>query len=435
MKKVLGGIILLVLVLLMGAPWYIGKQVETFYTQLTDESLMNNPSMDIKDLDYQRGWFSSVITGDIILKAMGEDLALPVTIRFKSEVTHGPVFWSALSSGSPFGLALDRSSAWLEPVAEEVDEKTMANVREIPSFEMESHIGFDKTISSVYSIAAYAKAFESASKPATIDFAGLNGNGTYNWASKDFDFEAEMPSFTIKENETETFIVDKILLSAAKAGGDTNARYDIDRIAFTSTESNIRFNLDKAYVAAMSKEAEEVYNSTFETGFDNLTNNDLSFAPAKLEIMLDNLDKASMDTLRETINDVAASGSMNSDMYGMMIMGKLMELLPEILKRDPKLTLATLSLGTGKDETLTATGYAEIIGEQAANLPSMTMLIQAVDAEFEASLPKAFLNTFMDLGQLMQLMDQGLLVSDENYYRTKATIKEGHVTINGNTIM
>ncbi|VFQ43328.1 DUF945 family protein [Desulfoluna butyratoxydans] len=434
MKKVLGGIILLVLVLLMGAPWYIGKQVETFYTQLTDESLMNNPSMGIKDLDYQRGWFSSVITGDIILKAMGEDLALPAVIRFKSEVTHGPVFWSALSSGSPIGLALDRSSAWIEPV-EESDPELAAIIKEFPSFEMKSHIGFDKTIASVYSIAAYAKTFKETSKPVVIDFAGLNGNGTYNWASKDFDFEAEMPSFSITENEADVFIVDKILLSAAKAGGDTSARYDIERIAFNNKISHTRFNLDKAYVAAMSKEAEEVYNSTFETGFDNLTNNDLSFAPAKLEIMLDNLDKASMDTLRETINDVAASGSMNSDMYGMMIMGKLMELLPEILKRDPKFTLTTLNLGTGKDEALTATGYAEILGEQAANLPSMTMLIQAVNAEFEASLPKAFLNTFMDLGQLMQLMDQGLLVSDENYYRTKATIKEGHVTINGNTIM
>jgi len=435
MKKVLGGIILLILVLLMGAPWYIGKQVQTFYTQITDESLKKNPTLDIKDLDYQRGWFSSVITGGITFKTMGEDLALPAEVRFKSEVTHGPVFWAALSSGSAMGLALDHSTVWIEPV-DESDPEMAAMIQELPPFEMKSLIGFDKTISSMYSIAAYAKAIESGKKSMNIDFAGLNGSGTFNWGTSDFDFKAEMPSFAITASETEAFTIDSLTLTAAKAGGDTSARYDIAKIAFNSKDANIHFILDKAYVEALGKEAEEVYNSTLETGFDSLVNNYLTFAPAKLEIMLDNLDKASMDTLRETINEAAASSdAMGSEMYGMMVMGKVMELLPEILKRDPKLTLATLSLGTGENETLTATGYATVLGEQAVNLPSMAFIVQALDAEFEASLPKAFLSTFVDLGQLMQLMDQGLLVSDETYYRTKATVKEGHVTINGNTIM
>ncbi|VVS92564.1 DUF945 family protein [Desulfoluna spongiiphila] len=434
MKKVLGGIILLILVLLMGAPWYIGKQVQTFYTQITEESLQQNPTLDIKDLDYQRGWFSSVITGTITFKTMGDDLALPADIRFKSDVIHGPVFWAALSSGSAMGLALDHSTVWIEPV-DESDPEMAAMIKEIPPFEMKSLIGFNKTISSVYSIAAYAKSIESGSSPVNIDFAGLTGNGTFNWGSKDFDFKAEMPSFSIKESENEAFIIDSLILSAAKAGGDTSARYDIAKIACNSKAANIHFVLDKAYVEALSKETGEVYNSTLETGFDRLVNNYVTFAPAKLELMLDNLDKASIDTLRETINEAAASDAMGSEMYGMMLMGKVMELLPEILKRDPKLTLTTLSLGTGDDETLTATGYAKILGEQAINLPSAAFIAQALDAEFEAALPKAFLNNFVDLGQLMQLMDQGLLVSDEMYYRTKAIVKEGHVTINGNTIM
>jgi len=435
MKKVLGGIIILVLVLLMGTPWYIGKKIETFYTQITDETLKENPSLDITNLNYQRGWFTSAITGGIAFKTMSQGLALPAELRFKSVITHGPVFWAALSSGTPLGLAFDRSTVWIEPL-EEKEEVMNTVIRELPPFEIESLIGFDKTISSVYSIAAYAKAIASETEPLNIDFAGLNGTGTFNRNTRDFDFKAEMPSFAITKTETETFTIDTVVLTANKTGGDTSTRYDISQIAFTSADSNIRFNLDKAYVGALGTEEGEVYNSTLEGGFKSLTNNDLTLAPAKLELMLDNLDKASIDTLRETINEATAnSEAMGSEMYSMIIIGKVMELLPEILKRDPKLTLATLLLGTGDDEALTATGYATVLGEQAANLPSMALIAQALDAQVEAALPKAFLNTFVDLSQLMQLMEQGFLVSDGKYYRTKATVKEGHVTINGNTIM
>lgn len=435
MKKTLGGIIILIFILLMGAPWYVGRQVQTFYTQVADETLQQNPTLGLTNLDYRRGWFSSTVSGRITLKTIGEDLALPAEVRYTSNITHGPVFWTALSSGSPLGLALDRSTVWLEPTTEE-EEEMNAVIRELPPFEMESLVGFDKTISSIFSIAAYAKAIEAEDDPVTIDFAGLHGTGVFNWATQDFDVKTEMPSFTVTENEAEQLAIDSVVLAASKKGGDTSARYDIAQVSVTSHEANIHFNLDKAYVAARGEEKEETYNSTLETGFTSLKSNDLTFAPAELRLMLDNLDKNAMDTLRETINETAAnSDEMGSEMYGMMVMGKVMELLPDILKQDPKLTLASLNLGTGKDEALTAKGYATILGEKAVNLPSMALIVQALDAEFEAALPKAFVNTFMDLGRLMQLMDQGLLISDGKYYRTEATVKEGHVTINGNTIM
>ncbi|WP_300672343.1 YdgA family protein [Desulfoluna sp.] len=435
MKKALGGIIILGLILLLGAPWYVGRQVETFYSQITDETLQKNPTLELTDLNYQRGWFSSTITGSMSLKTMGQDLALPAELRYKSVITHGPVFWGALSSKSPVGLALDHSTLWIEPTEdEEVD--LNAVLKELPPFKMESLIGFDKTIDSVYSIEAYTKTIEGDKNPVNIAFAGLNGSGTFNWATRDFNFKAEAPSFTVTESDTEKLSIDSVILSANKNQGDTSARYDISQVAITSKDASIRFNLDDAYVAAQGIEKAEVYNSTLELGFKSLKTHELSYAPASLQILLDNLDKASMDALRTTINEATANADeMGSNMYGMMIMGKVMELLPEILKRNPKLTLASLNLGTAKDEALTATGYAAVVGEKAANLPSMALIMQALDAQFEAALPKAFLNTFMDLGKLMQLMDQGFLVSDGKYYRTQATIKEGHVTINGNTIM
>lgn len=435
MKKVLGGILVLILILLTGSPWYVGKQVQTFYNEVLEETLQKNPTLDLTDLDYQRGWFSTTITGSINIKTMKDDSGIPFEVRYKSVITHGPVFWAALSSQSSVGLALDNSTIWIEPTGED-EEEMNTMVRELPPFETTSVIGFNKEISSVYSIAAYAKTLEIGKNPAQINFAGLNGTSTFNWGTKDFDFKLEMPSFTVTESDTEQLTIDSVVFAAHKKGGDTSARYDIAEITMKSDDSNLHFNLDKTYIAAQGREEEEVYNSTFETGFHSLTTNELTYAPAKLQIMLDNLDRASIDTLRDTINEASANiDKIGSDVYGMMIMGKVMELLPELLKRNPKLTLATLNIGTGNGEALTATGYAAVIGEKAANLPSMVLIIQALDIQFEAALPKAFLNTFMDLGKLMQLMDQGFLVSDGKYYRTEATVKDGHVTINGNTIM
>lgn len=435
MKKTLGGIAALVVILLMSAPWIIGRQVEAFYSQITDETFQHSPTIELTDKSYKKGLFTSTVTGGINLKSMGQKLELPFALRYKSVITHGPVFWSAFSSASPVGMASDHTTVWVEPTGEE-DAELTALIKELPSFEMDSVIGFTKSIDSVFQIAPYTKTITGEKTPVAIAFAGLTGSGALNWKSRDFDVTVAMPSFTVNEDDTEHLTINSARFSADKKGGDTSARYNFDRIAITSTESNLRFALDAPYMVARGQETEVIYNSALEVGFKSLAANELAYAPARLHITMENLDKPSIDALRETLNEASATNDeMESDMYGIVVMGKIMELLPEILKQNPKITLAELNIGTGKDEALTATGYAAILGEKAAELPSVTLIAQAMDARFEAALPKAFLNTFVDLGKLIKYMDKGFLVSDGRYYRINADIKEGHVTINGNTIM
>ncbi len=433
MKKAIGPILGLILLLLLGSPWFVGKQIESFYTEVTNEALEKNPSLEMSEFTYQRGWFTSTITGGIRVAPMAPDQPLPIEIRYKSTLTHGPIFWGALSSSPPMGLALDDSTLWTT-APDETEKRLDKVLQELPPLKMKSTIGFDKVIATVYNIAAYTQALSNEKGDINLHFEGLNGTSLFQWDSQDFDFQAEIPSFHMNQGEGQKFLIDNLILSAHREGPDSSARYEIHKISVESQGSNTHITLDTPYVEGRYTEAAETCTVDLKSGFGALAANALSYAPARIHLTLDHLDKKSMTALGEILNNAGKEG-VGSDMYGMIIMGKIMALLPDILKRNPTLTLATLNLGTAEGEAITATGHATILGEKAAALPSMALMVQALDAQILAQLPKAFMNTFLDLGKLMQMIDQGLLVSDGKYYRIEATIKGGHLTLNGTPLM
>ena len=430
MKKALGPVLGIILIILLASPWFVGKQVQTFYTQATDEMVQKNPTIALTDIDYQRGWFSSTITGAIGIKSISQDIEPPFQLRFTSKLTHGPIFWGNISTG----LALDNTTFRFEPI-DDADEELNTLLKELPPFQVESLVGFNKMITTAFSMAAYTKDFEEGSDPVSINFAGVNGNGDFNWGTKNFTFKMQAPSFTVTEGDAIKFTITDIMLSAYKKEGESNARYDIAKIDVENTMESIRFSLDKSYIAADTAEVGDVYNMVLESGFEALAINDKSFTAAKLKLIFDNIDKQSVETLQETINEAATNADgMSSDMYSMMVLNKVSELLPNILKRSPKMTLETLNFGTGNDETFTATGYAAVMGDKAENLPIMA-LAQAMDIRLDANIPKTFLSSIVDLNRLMQLMDQGILVAKDKFYTLEAIFNEGHLTLNGQAIM
>ena len=428
MKKALGPILGIILIILLASPWFVGKQVQTFYTQATDEMVQNNPTITLTDVDYQRGWFSSTITGSMGFKSVSQDIEPPFQLRYTSEITHGPIFWGKVSTG----LAFDSTIIQIDGIE---DEELSTLLKELPSFEVDSLVGFNKRISSVFSMASYAKTFDNKVKPLSIDFAGVNGNSDFNWETKDFTFKMQVPSFTVSEGKTMKSSITDLMLSAYKKAGDSNARYDIAKIVVLSSDEDIHFYLDKSYIVAGTTEVGDVYNMVLESGFEDLEVDARDFSAAKLKLVFDNIDKQSVETLQDTINEAASNADgMTSDMYGMVILSKASELLPELLKRSPKMTLETLTLGTGNNETLTATGYAEVLGDKAENLPLMA-LAQAMDIRLDANIPKTFLSSIVDLNVLMRLMDQGILVAKDQFYTLEAMFTEGHLTLNGKAMM
>ena len=433
MKKALGPILGLILILLLGSPWFVGKQIETFYREITREALEKNPALEMTDLIYQRGWFTSTVTATIRITYMGQEQPLPFEVRYTSTLTHGPVFWNALSSASPMGLALDASTLWLTPHDGATGDPD-GILEALPPFKTKSTIGFDKVISTVYNIAAHTQTLTSEKGAVDLDFAGLNGSSLFHWGSPDFNFKAEIPSLRMTQGENQRLVIDNLMISAHKKGPDSNARYDIQKVSMENKAFNIHFTLDKPYVEGRYTEDETVYSADLESGFDALAANNLAYAPARLHLKLENLDKKAIKALGKTLSE-AKNDDIHSDIYGMMMMGKIMALLPDILKQSPRLTLSTLTLGTGNGESITATGHAAILGDKASTLPSIALIMQALDAEIQAKLPKKFMNTFLDLGKLMQLMDQGLLVSDGKYYRIEAMVQGGHLTLNGTPLM
>lgn len=437
MKKLLGGITFLLLALVLASPWFVGGQIESYYNTLIEEARQEAPQLDFSDRTYNRGWFSSTVTGTLGFNGLFPMEEMPVTVRYESRIVHGPLFWSDLAS-APAGLALDKTHLWIElKEGQEVESQELVELfKAIPQFNSVSVVTFDRNIATTFDISAFTKTMDDAEKPFTIDFQGMHGTSNYNVVTKEIVFDATFPRLSFEESKDETLFFDNLVLKGSQKGLENNARYDLASFAFLSKESGIDVAMKELYIAAGNNDAGEVYNSYLDSGFQSLKVKDQSYAPAEFSLGLENLDKEALASLKKSINEaVAKSQEMGEEMMGMVIMGKVMELLPEFLKRDPKLIIKKIHLGTGKDQSLDAKGYATIDGEEAVKLMAGPMFIQAVDAEFEASLPKPFASSVIDPNRIMFLVGQNILVAKEDAYTLKAEVKKGRVTINGVPIM
>ncbi|MCG8473501.1 MAG: YdgA family protein [Desulfobacterales bacterium] len=435
MKKALGGITFLLLALILASPWLVGSQIETYYDKLLVDATNQAPTLEIKDYTFNRGWFTSTVTGAIGIKGMPETEEIPVEVRFESTVIHGPVFWKNMTSGTPVGLALDKSRILITPDAK-MPEEIKEGVKKIPAIAFESVVNFQRNIITKIQMDTYTGQFDKEGSPVAIDFQGIAGSSTYTPAAQEIAFNLTMPQLTIIDEKGEAFTMKGLALTGQGKGNEGNVRYALENITLKNRDAKINFSLDKAYLGGGNAQADDVYNAFLEAGFATLKADEETFAPAELLIAVENLDKASLDTLKDSLNEtMTKSDEMGQEMLGMVVMGKLMEVLPDLLKQNPKIIIKKLNLGTGENTPLTASGYATVIGEKAVKLMASPMIIQAVDAQVEALLPKKFTISTMGLEKLARLVDQQILIPDGDVYRLRAQVKEGHININGTTIM
>ena len=431
MKKLLGGITFLLIALLLASPWFVGGQIETYYASLVEEMQKRSPQIDLSDRTYKRGWFSSTITGTVAFTDGLSVDEMPLAVSYKSRVTHGPVFWSALAE-SPLGLALDRSKVWLTPKTEAPLFQEI--LFDLPRFTCTSRIHFKRNIDTRFAMDTYEKEVDVKGDPLAITFKGLSGSGTYNPQTKEAIFQALMPHLDMKGEGKAHLSLEGFSITGSAQGNEGEFTYGLKKLLMVNKKE--RISLEEAYFSGGNKEAEEMYNAFFKCGFKALSSGEKTYAPASLHLTFSNLDKSSFDALAQSLNEATAkSQQMGSDMLGMVVMGKLMETLPDILKRSPKIELKELLLGTPEKETLTARGYATIDGQQASKLVPGPMLIQAVDAEFSASLPRGFAEKEIGLSRLSMLEGQKVLIFEEKSYTMKASAKKGAVTLNGVRIM
>ena len=89
-----------ILVLVLLSPFALGFKIQDDYAQMV-QKYADLAQIDLKVVQYDRGFYSS----NVVLELRIPDL--PVSLRFKEEMIHGPIYLGLINQGkSPFVAAL-----------------------------------------------------------------------------------------------------------------------------------------------------------------------------------------------------------------------------------------------------------------------------------------------------------------------------------------
>lgn len=167
------------------------------------------------------------------------------------------------------------------------------------------------------------------------------------------------------------------------------------------------------------------------------------YGPGELRLALTDVDATALRKLRRTTRRIeaqAANGKVSADTASAAIAGEMMQLLPELLARSPRLELESLALGLPSGN-LRGSGTVWFDGKETAPVDLFDVLAGLggeLDVEapalsvdtFAASLPAQVENADSDAG-LGDLRKRGLLIRDGGVYRMRVRYRGGQLTING----
>jgi len=167
------------------------------------------------------------------------------------------------------------------------------------------------------------------------------------------------------------------------------------------------------------------------------------YGPGELRFALTDLDAEALRKLRRTsqrIEAQAASGEISAETASAAVAGEMMELVPELLSQSPRLALESLALGLPSGN-LRGSGAVWFAGEGSAPAHLFEVLA-GLGGELDIEAPALSVDTFLaslepqvedadSHAGLGDLRKRGLVIRDGAVYRTRASWRNGQVTING----
>lgn len=167
------------------------------------------------------------------------------------------------------------------------------------------------------------------------------------------------------------------------------------------------------------------------------------YGPGELRLALTDVDADALRTLRRTTRRLeaqAASGEVSAETASAAVAGEMMEQLPALLTRSPRIELQSLALGLPSGE-LRGSGAVWFDGGGTAPAHFLEVLVGLggeLDVEapalsvdtFFASLPDAAETEGPETG-LADLRKRGVVIRDGAVYRARARWRNGQLTING----
>ena len=223
MKKITIAVLLLLLVLVV-APWGIGQLAETRVNAGLDRIVEQAPYLTIAERKWTRGWFRSEQQVTFEVQTAGAPTE-PMRFTVRNEILHGPILW-------PASLGLARVNTRLE-----LDAKTRQKIIDV--FGSDDPVRISTRVGlfggGTTRLSGDGRTIKAKGNKGSLKYDDYELDISYSGGLDDIDFDGSWPSLEIFPVEGGSVLVDDVTLTARNERilgdlYDTDARLHVDKV-------------------------------------------------------------------------------------------------------------------------------------------------------------------------------------------------------------
>ncbi|HWP92424.1 MAG TPA: YdgA family protein [Thermodesulfobacteriota bacterium] len=383
----------LIVLAVVGTTYWFGVEAEKTYKNI-QEGLSQYGNVEIIKRKYNRGWFSSEAETELGIRVGTKKIA---SLILNDRISHGPI---------PIRELIGRDSR-LKPV-QAIINSTIRTIpgtgneltdllAEMPPPQIKTTVEIKGHGESLISMPPFAH--QDREGNGSIKWQGVYGSAKFSPNFRQITTDIKSPGLELTSDEFELSIkgieFDSQLRSHVpdlyNPTGDMNLT--IGNVNVENRKPQERYSIEqlKLYGGTELTGDNLVAKSTFS--FENLNTGAENYGPGYYEIIIRNIDPSAWAKLQKMLRETQGMDTSNETERDLLI-GKIIDILPDLIKNSPEVELAKLSLKTDKGE---ASGRAKVTidgsNPKIAKIPFL--LLMSVKAEAGFTIPEALTESIL----------------------------------------
>ena len=393
MKKFIS-IVMLLLILVValwgGATYWFGVKTEERYHALLEQA-SSWQVVTLLNESYSRGFLGSKARTIVEFRRLPDMAAENQPMRFilESDITHGPFPLRQSPNGKgrfkPV-MAIIETGIVFSPETRNRLAELYTQIPELSSVRDYAIIDLDGGGEEQLLIPAFQHALGNEDK-AAVDWKGLSSQLNFTGDLKGFSGWLRIPGLEVVAKDLNLRITEVKSTFNSHEGinglslGD--ASFDLAGFELVAKqESERQAVLIRSFTAnASSKASADNINCLVAMRTDQVKVNETSYGPAVFEMQLRNLDAASVASLQDAAREIQAqSREQSAESLQSIMLARLGEILPDLLKKSPEIEISQLEVKTTEGDFA---GKAKIAvdGTKLDSAPNLVTLASALTAQ------------------------------------------------------
>jgi len=383
----------LIVLAVVGMTYWFGVEAEKTYKNIQEE-LSQYGNVEIIKRKYDRGWFSSDAETELGIRVGAKKIA---SLILNDCISHGPIPINKLLSGDfrlkPVQAIINSTIRTVPGTGNELTDF----FAELPPPQIKTTVDLKGNGESLISMPPFAH--QDQEENGSINWEGVYGSAKFSPNFRQITTDIKAPGLELTSDEFKLSIkgieFDFQLRSHVpdlyNPTGDMNLTIGNVNVENRKPQERYLIRQLKFYGGTEITGDNLVATSTF--AFENLNAGAKNYGPGYYEIIIRNIEPSAWAKLQKMLRETQDTDTSNETERNLLI-GKILDILPDLIKHSPEVELARLSLKTDGGE---ASGRAKVTidgsNPEIAKIPFL--LLMSVKAEAGFTIPEALAESIL----------------------------------------